>query len=330
MFGARKLGYKVARHAQLTYRIIRSAFKLILHRTSHLGDRGLPDLPAAIASDIRTLPSVHGDASVATRFPSPCMPKNPGGLVGLPGELLLAIVSMALPSNQGTSSFTADDYKQFAVAAQTCRRMNRLVVPFMYSRLSLRVGVSRHPLDESSSLDGTGALRKLGRSFKENPHLREHCFQLAISVEARRRLPSVDPEQNNLGRPFPASTLHENDANDIEATLEIIPLLARVRTLLLYGYLDDYREIWGVLRVAVAQKPSLRTVMCYHFGRKTEPARGPIRELFSSAPNLGYLGLHRIEESEESVGYTGDTPHEVCYPRPCVCVGSFGPFIIHV
>ena len=211
------------------------------------------------------------------------------GILGLPDELLHSIICLVMASRSFHSlNHRHDRYQPYIALAKTCWRFNRLVTPMMYSQLNLCIGVEdtgiycdKYPVE---------VMRKLLRSFKENPLLGEFCKKLNVALHHPRRL---EPEQWR-DRELPDVPLDEEVEADVEVITALAALLPGTRSIYVEGEIHRYQEIWTILGTAGANMPQLDNVTLIQYG---DAAQGPICDSLCRVGTLKSLHISLVEET---------------------------------
>lgn len=211
------------------------------------------------------------------------------GILGLPDELLHNILAL---TTSGYSRYDGEGspshFRPYVDIAQTCRRFYRLITPMMYSAVDISLGYNylsacwnRTPLD---------SLKKLKRSFQENPHLGEYCEELSIQLH-HPRTPLIGAWEESRLDEVP---MDETTEGEVEVAVALAALLTGTKLIWVTGSFHRFQKIWLILSQAALNMPRLERVSLSHFHKPT--LYGPICESLCRATHLKSLEVSGIVE----------------------------------
>ncbi|SPN99239.1 uncharacterized protein DNG_02276 [Cephalotrichum gorgonifer] len=211
------------------------------------------------------------------------------GILGLPDELLHDIVRQATPRHSRYNyTDRADHYRPYIALAKSCRRLHRLATAMMYSGLYLSIGTD----ETSANRDKypVEVMRKLLRSFQENPRLGELCTDFDIMLYHPRRRPGRQWEDYDV----PDIPLDEEAEAHVEVVTALAALVPGTQRINVTGSIHRFQEIWIILGIASANAPRLEEVRLCQFGGT---AHGPICDSLCRAGALKNLEVSNVRET---------------------------------
>jgi len=245
------------------------------------------------------------------------------GILGLPAELLQGILNMAVPRHSRYDlSGRVTHYRHFLSLIRTCRLFHRLTMPMMYSSLIFHVGADKtDPYCDKWSAE---VMRKLLRSYQENPHLGEYCEKLDIRFNHPRDMGSDHWEHLSI----PDVPLDENAEVDIEVVTGLASLLRGTKSIRFSGEIRRYEDIWIILGIASANMPKLEVV---ELSQLDYPIEGPICDSLCAAGTLKYLqvmGISEISGAMAEVKKASLSSFPLLFPSPYTHFYSFDSFCL--
>ncbi|KAH8696133.1 hypothetical protein BGW36DRAFT_380313 [Talaromyces proteolyticus] len=165
--------------------------------------------------------------------PSDGIPRAPF-IFSLPDELLSRILELVIVNDTDEWQYRYVSYitAKIPAVAYTCRRFSRIIIPFSYHTIRI---------DRLSTKFKSISVRKLLRTFQEDPSLGRYCHELRI---------------------FKIDTRTSEPEDDFYFVEQIIPFLSNVKSLYVSGGFgpDDKTDTWNLIRSCTKHMPRLEEV----------------------------------------------------------------------